>query len=140
MQERPDPAALAEAVKGLSDEELVAQVKKIGVDDALAQIFAGMEDAFTPEKAKGENATIQYEIDTDEGAKHWQVQISDGTCKTVEGQASDPKVTLKMALPDFVRLIFNQVQGPQLFMRGKLKLQGDMMYAMKMQGFFERRF
>lgn len=140
MQERPDPAALAEAVKGLSDEDLTAQIKGLGVDEVLTQIFDGMKDAFVPEKAKGDTATIQYDIDTDEGPKPWQVKIADGTCETMPGEATDPKVTLKLALPDFVRLIFNQVQGPQLFMRGKLKLKGDMMYAMKMQGYFERRF
>jgi putative sterol carrier protein len=47
---------------------------------------------------------------------------------------------MALGLVDFIRLIFNQAQGPQLFMSGKLKLQGDMMWAMQMQNYFERNF
>jgi putative sterol carrier protein len=35
-------------------------------------------------------------------------------------------------------LILGQADGTQLFMSGKMKLQGDMMFAMQMQGFFDR--
>ncbi len=49
-----------------------------------------------------------------------------------------PRLTLKLALSDFIRLIFNQADGTQLFMTGKMKLQGDMMFEMQMQGMFQQ--
>jgi putative sterol carrier protein len=36
--------------------------------------------------------------------------------------------------------VLGQAEGSQLFMGGKLKLQGDMMFAMQMQTFFDRDF
>jgi putative sterol carrier protein len=142
MSDQPqvDPAQLAEAVKGMSDEELAVSVKGMGIDDTLKNIFEGMRDSFKPEAAKDVNATVQYAIDTEEGVKNWSVTFADGTCTVADSPTDDPRLTLSIGLVDFVRLIFNQAQGPQLFMSGKMKLQGDMMWAMQMQNYFERNF
>jgi putative sterol carrier protein len=139
-EEEVDPAQVAEAVKGLSDEELTKQIEERGVDKTLQQIFAGMQDAFKPEKAAGVNAVIQYDIALNGETKQWSVNIADGKCETSEGASENPRITLQVNLPDFMRLIFNQADGTQLFMSGKLKLKGDMMFAMQMQNFFERQF
>lgn len=133
-----DPAQLAELVKGLSDEELKKQVTDLGEDEVLKNIFQGMQEAFLPEKAQGVTSTIQYDIVTDDGVKTWSAKIENGTCVTSEGAAPDPRITLNIALVDFIRLILGQADGTQLFMSGKLKIQGDMMFAMQMQGFFDR--
>lgn len=138
MSDRPDPAQLAEAVKGLSDEELKAQIEERGVDSTLSDIFAGMQTAFSPEKAAGVSAVIVWDVEVDGGQKPWTIDITDGTCKITEGAAEGARVTLKVGLVDFIRLILGQADGTQLFMSGKLKLTGDMMFAMQMQNFFER--
>ena len=138
QQQQPSPEELAELVKGLSDEELRESIKNLGIDEVVRNIFEQMPASFLPEKAAGVNSTIQYNLDTEDGAKTWTVAFADGTCTTSEGPASDPRLTLNLDLIDFVRLIFNQAEGTQLFMSGKLKLQGDMMFAMQMQGFFAR--
>jgi putative sterol carrier protein len=139
-QPQVDPAQLAEAVKGMSDEELAKTVKDMGVDETLKNIFEGMRDSFKPEAAKDVNATVQYDVDSGEGVKQWSVTFADGTCSVKEGTTDSPRLTIAVGLVDFIRLIFNQVQGPQLFMSGKMKLQGDMMWAMQMQNYFERNF
>ena len=142
MSDQPqvDPAQLAEAVKGMSDEELAATIKEMGTDETLRNIFEGMRDSFKPEAARDVNATVQYDITTDDGLKQWSVQFENGTCSVSEGPATEPRLTMAIGMVDFIRLIFNQAQGPQLFMGGKLKLQGDMMWAMQMQNYFERNF
>lgn len=142
MSDQPqvDPAQLAEVVKGMSDEELATTLKEMGTDETLRNIFEGMRDSFKPEAAGDVNATVQYDITTDDGLKQWAVNFENGTCTVSEGAATDPRLTMGIGLVDFVRLIFNQAQGPQLFMGGKLKLQGDMMWAMQMQNYFERNF
>ena len=140
MSDQPqvDPAQLAEAIKGMSDEDLKKSVTDMGVDDTLKQIFTGMQEAFNPGKAQGAEAVMQYDIDTDDGVKSWTVTIANGECTVGEGTADSPRLTLKLALVDFIRLIFGQADGTQLFMTGKMKLQGDMMFAMQMQGMFDR--
>ncbi|MDQ3981935.1 MAG: SCP2 sterol-binding domain-containing protein [Actinomycetota bacterium] len=140
MSDTPDPAVLAEAIKDLDDEALAEQVRSIGVDEVLQAIFKGMEEAFVPERAAGVDSTIQYDISTEDGTKTWSVSFAGGKCTTSEGAAESPRLTLQIGIVDFIRLIFGQAQGPQLFMTGKIKLQGDMMFAMQMQGFFKRDF
>ena len=140
MADMPDPAVLAEAIKDLDDDALAEQVRSIGVDEVLKAIFSGMEEAFVPERAAGVDSTIQYDISTEEGTKTWSVSFAWGECTTSEGAAANPRLTLQVGLVDFIRLIFGQAQGPQLFMTGKIKLQGDMMFAMQMQGFFKTDF
>jgi putative sterol carrier protein len=137
---QPDPAQLAAMIKDLSDDELKTQLQQIGHDEVLREIFTRMPEAFLSEKAQGVSAVMQYDITTDAGVRSWTVTIADPTCQTSEGPATDPRLTLKLDLVDFVRLIFGQAEGPQLFMGGKLKLQGDMMFAMQMQTFFDRNF
>jgi putative sterol carrier protein len=136
--QQPNVEQLAEAIKSLSDDQLKDQIKNIGIDTTLQQIFDGMQEAFNPAKAQGVTAVIQYEIETDEGTKNWTVEVADGKCTTSEGAAPDPRITLQLPMVEFVRLIFGQADGTQLFMTGKLKLKGDMMFAMQMQGFFDR--
>ena len=136
----PDPAQLAELIKTLSDEELKAQLDQLGEDNVLKEIFGRMPEAFIPEKAQGSDAVMQYDIATDDGVKQWTVAVKDGACTTSEGATDDPRLTLQLAIVDFVRLIFGQAEGTQLFMSGKLKLQGDMMFAMQMQTWFDRDF
>jgi putative sterol carrier protein len=138
MADQQAAEQFAEAVKGMSDEELAEAVKNLGYDATLKQIFDEMPNAFVPEKAAGVSSELQYDINTEEGVKQWSVKIADGTCTTSEGPASEPRLTLSVDLVNFIRLIFNQVDGTQLFMSGKLKLQGDMMFAMQMQTFFQR--
>ena len=138
QQQQVDPEQLAEAIKGMSDDELKESIKAMGIDTTLDQIFQGMQEAFVPAKAAGVNSALQYDIDTEDGVKTYSVQIADGACKTAEGAATDPRLTLKLNLVDFVRLIFGQADGTQLFMTGKMKLQGDMMFAMQMQGMFQQ--
>lgn len=139
-QQQVDPAQLAEAIKNMSDEEVATAVKEMGIDNTLRNIFEGMRDSFKPSAAQGVTSTVQYDITTDEGLKQWSVHFDNGTCSVSEGPTDDPRLTLAIGLVDFIRLIFNQVQGPQLFMGGKMKLQGDMMWAMQMQNYFERNF
>jgi putative sterol carrier protein len=139
-QQQLDPAQLAEAVKGMSDEELATTLTNLGTDEVLRNIFEGMRDSFNPESAKDVSATVQYDVTTDDGVKQWSVNFDNGTCTVTEGPSDSPRLTMALGLVDFIRLIFNQAQGPQLFMSGKLKLQGDMMWAMQMQNYFERNF
>ena len=140
MSDQPqvDPAQLAEAIKGMSDDELKQSISDMGVDETLKNIFTGMQEAFNPAKAQNAEAVMVYEVETDQGAKPWTVTIANGSCSVSEGTADSPRLTLKLPLVDFIRLIFGQADGTQLFMTGKMKLQGDMMFAMQMQGMFDR--
>ena len=128
---------LAVMIEGKSDEEITAGVAELGTEKVLAQIFEHMaKDAFRPERAGNQSAVVGWDITSPEGTHSYQLKIADGTCTAVSGSAEPARVTLGMALPDFLRFITGKLDGMQAFMTGKLKLAGDMMFAQSMQAWF----
>ncbi len=126
----------AEALKAASDEQVLEGFRAVGVKDALDQTFNTMQEHFLPDKAEGVSADVQWVV-TDQGEEFpYTASIADGKCAITASKAASPRVSLTMDLVTFVRLIMGQAQGPQLFMTGKLKVGGDLMFAQRVAGFF----
>jgi len=45
-------------------------------------------------------------------------------------------VTLKLDGVDFIRLVTGNANGPMLFMSGKLKIEGDLMFSAQIPAMF----
>lgn len=127
---------LAELLEGRSDDEINEFVGALGVDTVLGQIFSVMAERFQPDKAAGQSAVIQWDISTPDATHSYAVTVKDGACTVAPGAGESPRVTLGLALPDFLRFIAGKLDGMQAFMSGKLKLSGDMMFAQQMQQWF----
>jgi putative sterol carrier protein len=102
-----------------------------------AEVFAQMPEAFLAEKAGDLRATFQFNL-SGEGGGEWAVTVADGACDVVEGQADKPDVAVNMAADDFVMMTEGELQPVVAFMQGKIKLQGDMNLALKVQELFAR--
>ncbi len=100
-----------------------------------AEIFAAMPQSFKSDKAGDLRAVFQFNL-SGEGGGNWNVAVADGACKVVEGKAGKADVTIAMAAPDFAKMIAGELQPVAAFMQGKIKLQGDMAMAMKLQELF----
>jgi putative sterol carrier protein len=135
-----DFAALKAAVDTRSNEELVSDIQQQegGIDGVLEKVFAGMAGSFNPEKAAGQQAVVQYEIAAPDGSHEYAMRIADGRCEIDKGRAESPRVTIRMGLADFLGLITGKANGMQLFMTGKLKVQGDLFFAQTYQSWFDR--
>lgn len=107
------------------------------VADDIREVFQKMPEAFRPEKAANTKAIIQLDL-TGDGGGQWSVKIADGQISVDEGQAHDPNLTLSMAASDYLALTRGEANPMNLFMAGKIKLQGDMGLAMKFQDMFDR--
>src|SRR6266540_3377683 len=115
-----------------------AQLQEAGSAKFLDGVFEGMSTAFNASKAGGQQATVQYEITAPDGTHPYTMRIADGRCEVERGAAESPRVTIRAALPDFLRLITGKANGVQLFMTGKLKVSGDLFFAQTFQGWFDR--
>jgi pimeloyl-ACP methyl ester carboxylesterase/putative sterol carrier protein len=135
-----DFSSLKQAVEEKSNEELVGAIQQQegGVDGVLDKVFAGMSESFNPEKAGGQQAVVQYELSAPDGAHGYAMRIADGRCEIDKGRAESPRVTIRMGLADFLRLITGGANGMQLFMTGKLKVSGDLFFAQTYQSWFDR--
>ncbi|HVU01700.1 MAG TPA: SCP2 sterol-binding domain-containing protein [Polyangiaceae bacterium] len=134
------PKQLADTIEGRSDQEITEVVTAMGVEPALEKVFAGMKDQFLPAKAGSQSAVIQWDVATGGKTYQWQVTVAEGKCTVAPGTAAKPRVTLQIALPDFLRLVTGKIKGQQAFFNGKLKLSGDMMFAMTQESWFDMSF
>jgi putative sterol carrier protein len=103
--------------------------------EEVNSIFTGMCERLKAEKAEGVDATIQFDLTGENGGLYW-VKISGGSCESGEGQSENPKMTLKASANDYFDVATGKLNAMQAFMSGKLKIQGDMGLAMKMQSMF----
>jgi putative sterol carrier protein len=85
------------------------------------------------------DAVVHFEI-TDApggGSDIYEVVIRDGKIETIdEPTEQQPRVKIKTAPVAFLKLVTGQQSGPVMFMTGKLKLEGDVMFASQMTSFF----
>jgi putative sterol carrier protein len=88
--------------------------------------------AFQPEAAGDTDCTVQFNV-----SEPMHVVIKDGTCAAREGEAGDADVTITMDDDDLVSLMKGDLNGMTAYMTGKLQLEGDLMLAQRMFGFFD---
>ena len=98
----------------------------------IAQIFSDIAANLDPAMADDLNATIQFDLDGENGGLYW-VQMGDGQVFSGSGQADNPEMTLKALADDWAALVAGELNPMQAFMSGRLKIQGNMNLAMKLQ-------
>jgi len=87
------------------------------------------------DKLKGMDATILFDI-SGRDAGVWTVDVHDGNVSIQEGDVGSPQVTVKAASEDLVALIKGDLNPMAAFMQGRLRVEGDLSIAMKMQKLF----
>lgn len=98
----------------------------------IKQLFEQMAAKFDPKKAEGVNAVVQFDLSGENGGQYW-VKIADGKLESGQGLAENPKVTLKATGEDWLAVTSGTLNPMQAFMSGKIKIQGDMGLALKLQ-------
>jgi len=101
----------------------------------VSDFFAMAPEKVNKDKAAGMNAVYQFNIDGPDGGQ-WAVKIADGDASVTEGASESPNITITMTDENFVGLITGKLNGQTAFLTGKLKIQGDMTLAMKLQSVF----
>ena len=135
-----DANQLAAMVGQVPDEQLAEGMSNPeGRKMVLDEIFKRMAEHVEPDKIKGTDAIVHFTI-TDKpggGADTYEVVIKDGEITVNEEPTSDsPRVALSAAPVPFLKLVTGNESGPGLFMTGKLKIKGDLMFATQMTSFF----
>ncbi len=139
----PDMSSLsaedfAALVANASDEQLAELMAGEQREPALREIFSRMAEHLDPQKAKGQDAVVLFRITgrPDGGEDQFEVTVRDGACTVSETPTEEPRVAMRVDPVSFLKLISNRVSGPELFMRGKLKIEGDLMFAPQMATLF----
>jgi putative sterol carrier protein len=107
-------------------------------DPILSDFIDRMSAAFIPEKAAGIDATIQLKLTGDQPGEYYMT-IKDSKCTVSQGQASSPRLTATADRGDLVKIFSGQMDGMQAFLKGKIRIAGDMTLALKLLQLFKMR-
>jgi putative sterol carrier protein len=108
----------------------------------MAEQAANVKDVFEkhmPERLKGKpdviakiNSIYQFNI-AGPGGGNWTVDCTQPGGAISTGQNAGAKCTVSCSDADFLNIVNGKLNPQMAFMSGKLKIQGDMGLAMKLQ-------
>ena len=131
-----DPEEFARSIGQATDEQLREAMEGPLRDQIIGEIFKRMEEHYRG--GAGQSAVIHWRITgrSDGGEDHWEVVVADGTCATSPEPKSEPRATLTLTGVDFLKLVTGNAGGPMMFMSGKLKIEGDLMFSAQIPSMF----
>lgn len=86
--------------------------------------------------AKGQNATVQMvTTGAPDGERKTYLKISEGVPEVGVGDVENPDATITQDFETAVALDKGEMQLANAYMQGKVKIQGNLMKMMQLQGF-----
>lgn len=95
-----------------------------------------IKTAFMPEKAAGIDTVVQFRF-TGSQASDWYVVIKDQAFECTEGLHPSPKMTMTADSDDYIKVATGELDATMAFMKGKVKVAGDMGVALGMGKYFK---
>jgi putative sterol carrier protein len=88
--------------------------------------------------ASGQQVKLQQVVTDapDGGEAKYYFTLSDGTAEVAVGELSDAEATLTQSYDTAVAITKQELNAQNAFMQGKLKISGNMMKLMQLQGVF----
>jgi len=94
-----------------------------------------IKTAFIPEKAAGVDTVVQFKF-TGSQASDWYVIIKDQKCESIPGTHPSPRMTMTVDSDDYIKISTGELDATAAFMKGKVKVAGDMGVALNMGKYF----
>jgi putative sterol carrier protein len=115
---------VAVAVKFLSEEWATEVTQALNNDEAF-------------QKAAGsQSAKLQQVVNTPEGEKKYYFKLDNGQAEVATGEIDGPEATITQDYDTAVALSKSELTATAAYMSGKLKVSGDLMKLMQLQGMF----
>jgi alkanesulfonate monooxygenase SsuD/methylene tetrahydromethanopterin reductase-like flavin-dependent oxidoreductase (luciferase family) len=125
--------AFGSFIRARSDDQLD---RLIGSAAGLRIAFGGMERAFVRENSGGFEGAIQWELDGSRGLQTWNVRIDERRARARPGTAEEPKVTMRMSVPLFARVLAREVDPAKAMLEGRMTVSGDFAIASRIGPMF----
>jgi putative sterol carrier protein len=94
-----------------------------------------IKTSFIPEKADGVDTIIQFRF-TGSQASEWYLIIKDRQCQSIQGSHPSPKMTMTVDADDYIKMAIGEMDATMAFLKGKVKVTGDLTVALKMGQYF----
>jgi alkyl sulfatase BDS1-like metallo-beta-lactamase superfamily hydrolase len=102
-----------------------------------AQLFAGMARRFDGERGADLDTTVRWEIGSAQrpAAETWDLVLRDGRARAVRVAGTEPsaaQTTIGLDRPTLLELAVGNLNGPQAYLSGRLRMTGDVMLAQRL--------
>jgi putative sterol carrier protein len=111
-------------------------VKYLTEDWAKSVTEALNADAGFQQQASGKTVKLQNVVTGQDGETKYYFTLQDGQAAVGLGDLDDAEATLTADYDTSVALSKNELNATAAYMSGKLKIQGDLMKLMQLQGLF----
>lgn len=101
----------------------------------VKEYFDTLPQRFQAEASKSIEAVFQFELGGDGGGTY-HVIVDHGKMSVGEGAHPSPSAILRMNGDDYIKMVNGQINGAMAFMKGQLKVAGNVLLAQKMQAIF----
>jgi len=126
---------LSVMIGGKSDEEILSFVETLGgAEPVLDLVFAMMPQELDPAMAK--DCVLGWEISAGDRTFTYRTEISNGMLTSERTEATDAAATIVSSLPEFFRIIIEEVEAPKEYVAGKIKVRGDLVLAYSVPAMF----
>lgn len=98
----------------------------------VGEYFRQMPSMIRPEGTEGLHAVCQFVVTGNSGGEY-HVVIDDGNVEALPGSADAPNITLTIRDEDFFDVVEGRIDSATALLSGKLRLQGDVAMAMRLQ-------
>ncbi|PKW13402.1 SCP2 sterol-binding domain-containing protein [Saccharopolyspora spinosa] len=133
---RPDQ--FARLISRASDKQLEAVVARPELRERiLDEVFRRMGEHYKSEKANSTEAVVRWRIGSDEDLLRYECVLADGKCTVSKDSQHEPTVTITTPPAEFLKLASGNASAPMLFMKGKLKVAGDLGFAAGLAKLFQ---
>lgn len=95
----------------------------------VEQVFEQIKTLITPDLLKKINSIYAFDLQGDK----WFIDLKNGNAGQGEPSAEKAQVTMKMSKTDFQSMFAGKLKPTNAFMTGKLKIQGDLQTALKLE-------
>jgi putative sterol carrier protein len=97
-----------------------------------------MKQRFNADRAGDLDVVVEFWITGRRNGRseNWQVVIAEARCEVTEDLQRDPDLIVEIDDVPFLKLVTGNANGPKLFLKGDLKLDGDLLLAQKLPRLF----
>ncbi|MGH3712225.1 MAG: SCP2 sterol-binding domain-containing protein [Micromonosporaceae bacterium] len=118
------------------------QLKEVMADDAtrvkvLDEVFGRMGSRY--QGGKSTRGVIHWKILDKPGGGYdlYENVLADGTCTVNKQKTQEPRVSISLTAPEFLKLVSGNGSPTMMFFSGKLKLAGDIGFAAGLGNLFD---
>jgi putative sterol carrier protein len=103
----------------------------------VREVFEEIPAHFNADAWGSQNATLQFNITGDDGGT-WTAKIDNGKLTVSEGAAENADMTVTTSGNDMLAMVNGELNAVSAFMQGRVRIDGDMSLAMKLQSLLAR--